>query len=82
MKAGVSPPDVSSVGLVEYTSHVPEGPADSALAPAELTKLAPVPNVTPASPSIDAPAAMVRLPVPACITTVPAPVTGAFTLMA
>src|SRR3984885_151102 len=82
MKAGLSPPGVSRLGLVEYTSQVPAGPADSAFEPARLTKLAPVPKVAPASPSIDAPAAMVKLPVPACITTAPAPATEAFTLIA
>src|SRR5580704_5097999 len=83
MKPGARPPVVSSVGLVEYTSQrLPAEPADSALAPALLMKFAAVLKLTPASPSTEAPAAIVRLPVPACMTTAPLPLTTAFTLIA
>src|ERR1700722_10882598 len=83
MKPGARPPVVSSVGLVEYTSQrLPAEPADSALAPALLMKFAAVLKLTPALTSIEAPAAMVRLPVPACMTTAPAPLMTAFTLIA
>ena len=82
MKPGESPPVVSCVGFVEYTSQRLPPVADSPPAPARLMKSRPVPSVTPALPAIDAPEAMVKLPLAACMTTGPAPETEAFTLIA
>ncbi|MGF6984362.1 hypothetical protein QFZ99_003839 [Paraburkholderia atlantica] len=57
-------------------------PVLTAALPALLMKFALVASVTPAPPVIAAPAAIVRLPVPACIVTAPEPVTDAFRLIA
>ena len=57
-------------------------PVLTAALPALFTKLADVASITPAPPTTDAPEAMVRLAPSACMVTMPAPVTGAFTLIA